>query len=183
MPLQTRTYDLREERERLEAEREELAAEVAALDPDNPERQEHLQRGQQLDAYLDGLDAVIDPPEEVAIPQFDTVGLGGLTGGEYGQIEDQLVSAALNRGDDSVGSGAERIHLVAKGTVDATYLDDGMGYEQQIAATAQLPLGYLKWAEAKIDEMTSVGNGERESFESLVAASSQNEPSNAADGN
>lgn len=182
MPLQTRTYDLREERDRLEAEREELAAEVAALDRGNPERQELLQRGQELDAHLDGLDAVIDPPADVAIPQFDSVTLGGLTGGEYGQIEDELVSAALDRGDDSVGSGAERIHLVAKGTVEALYLDDGMGYEQAIAATAQLPLGYLKWAEAEINEMTSVGNGERESFESLVAANSASEPSAEPDG-
>lgn len=181
MPLQTRTYDLAEEVQALEADRDDLAAEAAALDRDDPERQDLVQRGQEIDTFLDGLDAVLDPPAGVSIPQFEEVTLGGLTGGEYGQVEDRLVSAALDRGDDSVGSGAERIHLVAQGTVDAPYLDDDAGYEQAIAATAQLPLGYLKWAEAEINEMTAVGNGERESFERLVAATSTSEGSDAAD--
>ena len=180
MPLQTREYDLNDVVAQLEAEREGLAEEVAALDPDDPERQDRIQRGQEIDTYLDGLDAVRDPPEDVAIPQFDTVELGGLTGGEYGQIEDQLVSAALNRGDDAVGSGAERIHLVAQGTIDAVYLEDGMGYEQAVAATAQLPLGYLKWAEAEVNEMTSLGGNERDSFESLVTESSRSTTSSEA---
>ena len=179
MPLQTQHYDLAEEVQRLEERRRELAAEAQELDPGDPERQDRIQENNDIEAYLDGLEGVLDPPDEVSIPQFGEVTLAGLTGGEYGRVEDTLVDAALDRGNDSVGNGAQRVHLVAKGTVDAPYVDDDAGYDQRVAAAAQLPLGYLKWAEAEIDSMTSVGNGERESFESLLAATSTNGDSDA----
>lgn len=181
MPLQTRAYDLAEEVQRLEDRRRELAAEARALAPDDPERQALIEENADIETYLDGLEGVLDPPAAVSIPQFDHVTLAGLTGGEYGRVEDTLVDAALDRGNDSVGNGAQRVHLVAKGTVEAPYVDSDAGYDQRVAATAQLPLGYLKWAESRVDEMTSVGNDERESFESLLAATSTSEPSDAAD--
>jgi len=181
MPLQTDYYDLREEVQRLEERRRELAADARDLDPGDPDRQELIQENNDIEAWLDGLVGVLDPPAGVSIPQFDEVTLAGLTGGEYGRIEDTLVDAALDRGDDSVGNGAQRVHLVAKGTVEAPYVDDDAGYDQRVAAAAQLPLGYLKWAEDRIEAMTSVGNGERESFETLLAASSESDDSDGQD--
>ncbi|WP_049986826.1 hypothetical protein [Halobellus rufus] len=181
MPLQTQHYDLEDEVQRLEQKRRDLAAEARDLDADDPRRGEIAQENNDIETWLDGLEGVLDPPEESTVPQFEAVTLAGLAGGEYGHVEDTLVDAALTRGDDSVGKGAERVHLVAKGTVDAPYLDDEMGHERQVAVTgSRLPLGYLKWAENRIEEMSSVGNGERESFESLVAASSETEPSEPA---
>jgi len=183
VPTQTQHYDLHDEVQRLEQKRRELAREAAGLDRDDPERQDILQENGEIEAHLDGLEGVLDPPAEVSVPQFAEVTLAGLTGGEYGRVEDTLVNTALDRGDGSVGNGAQRVHLVAKGTVEAPYIDEDASYERQVATTAQLPLGYLKWAESRVDQMTSVGNGDRESFESLIAASSESGGSSEAGGN
>lgn len=171
MPLRTRTVNLAEELEALEAEREQLLGEVAEMDDGNPEAASKIERGRDLDAHLDGLEWAIDAHEDDAVPEWDqdveTITLGGLTGGEYGKLEQDLTEAA-QQSDQGV-AGAERVYQVRAGTVDAPYLDPGAEDVTQIAAVASLPVGFLKWAQSVVDDLSSVGNGDRRSFDDSVA--------------
>ncbi|MFC4549379.1 MULTISPECIES: hypothetical protein [Halorussus] len=174
MPLRTETIEFAEEIQRLEDEREELAEQLADLDDDNPVVPELAQRGHEIDTHLKGLRWARDEAHtDTVISNWTTpaehVTLAGLTGGEFGAVEDTLVSEAAARGQSSPGDGATRVHLVAKGTVDAPYLPDEDDEKKTVAAVAQLPIPFLKWAEARVDELTSVGEEEGNSFGRLVA--------------
>lgn len=159
MPLRTETYDLDAEAERLAERCQEVATAAAELDADDPRRETRLAEGQQLDAQLAGVrwaqTAHDDDDVTVWDTAVDSVELGGLTGGEWYRIEDDLTD------EGSVG-GATNVIMVAEGTIDAPYLRDGE--KATIAAVSQLPLSYLKWAEARINDLSGVqdqGNAKR----------------------
>jgi len=169
MPLRTDTYDLDAEADRLETRLDELADEIVQLADDDPRKQELVAEGQQLDAQLEGVRWAQTAHTDDAVPAWDrdaeTVTLGGLTGGEFGRVEDTVT-------DDDVGAGGTRVYLVEAGTVEAPYLDDGMAEPDRIAAVASLPLPYLKWAEAQVNALTGVsdeGNDEPR-FGDMLAA-------------
>jgi hypothetical protein len=171
MTFRERTIHFDEEIERIEHEREELAAEVAAMSDDNPLRAQKAQRGTELDAHLDGLEWARDTAHEDAdVPAWDEdvdcVTLAGLTGGEYGAMEGEVLEAVQK---DVSAQQVERVANVRMGTVEAPYLTGQTSEQQETAAVASLPIAYLKWAGAKIDELSSVGNGDRRSFATLLA--------------
>lgn len=173
MPIRTEEFDLTEEVERLEAERDDLAGELADLDEDAPGVGQVVQRGQRLDDMLAGVtwaleEAHADDAVGVWGESVETVTLGGLTGGEYGAIEDDVRSSATDQGLSSA-EGAARTFMVARGTVDAPYHDADATDEEMLAAAAQLPYQYLKWAESHVNRLTSVGNEDGKSFAALVA--------------
>ncbi|KZX49299.1 hypothetical protein [Haloarcula sp. K1] len=155
MPLQTDTYDLADEAERLKEECRETAEKLAPLDAENPAAPRLQRRGNQLQSQLDGVRWARSEWD------VDAVTLGGLTGGEYGHVEDELPAAG--------GSGARRVYYVAKGTVDAPYLDDDMDFDARIAAASDLPIGFLRWAEARIDDLSSVTEGNEPRFADWLA--------------
>jgi hypothetical protein len=167
MPLREREYVLGAEEERLLERLEDIADDAVGLDESNPEKQRLLREGQQLDAQLEGVRWAMGAHDDDAVgvwnDDVNSVTLGGLTGGEFGKVEDELT------GEDVAG-GATRVYMVAEGTVDAPYLPDGGGWKATIGAVGQLPLPYLKWAEARIDDLSGVGdegNGTR--FGDLLA--------------
>lgn len=172
MPLRERTVDIAEEIDRLERERERLIDEVAAMDDGSPEAAPKVERGRELDAHLDGLEWAQTAHEDDAVPAWDeavdTLTFGGLTGGEYGKLEQDLSEAAANSGQGIAG--AERVYQVRAGTVDAPFLDPAAEDIEQIAAVASLPVGFLKYAQDQIDDLSSVGNSDRPSFDDSVAA-------------
>jgi len=174
MALRDERIQFGEEIDRLEREREDLADEVAALDADDPSRDRKISRGNDIDAYLDGLEWAQTAHEDEAVPAWDesvdAVTLGGLTGGEYGRLEQDLSDAA-QQSDQGI-QGAQRVYQVRAGTVTAPYLDPSADEIGQLTAVASLPVGFLQWAQHRIDELSSVGNGDRESFADLVAARS-----------
>lgn len=164
MPLETETIDLADEVERLRDERDELADQVATLDPENPAYERLAADGQEHDNCIAGLEWALEEwgAAEEAADESDggvAVTLAGLTGGEYGRVQDRVDS----------GTGAARVHLVASGTETAPYYDPDADYETNLAAAAQLPFQYLKWAESRINELTTVGGNGETSFGSLVA--------------
>jgi hypothetical protein len=177
MTFREREIDLEEEIERIEAERQDLAATVAEMAEDNPQRQRKAQNGAELDAHLDGLEWALSAHEDGDVPQWDTevesITLAGLTGGEFGAMGGEIAEGAQR------GQSAQQVQRVAKvrmGTVDAPYLDGAQSDTQEIAAVAGLPIGFLRWADAKIDELSSVGNGERRDFASLLVEKEQEQP-------
>lgn len=177
MPLRTDTFDLDEEVERLREERDAVAEELAALPEDAPGTGDLGRRGQRLDDMLAGVlwardEAHADDAVAVWDEPAETITLGGLTGGEYGAIEDDVRTSATDQGLSSA-EGTARTFMVARGTVDAPYHDPDADEDAQLAAAAQLPYQYLTWAEAHINEMTTVGNGGEKSFGALVRAKRQ----------
>lgn len=175
MPLQTDQISFDAEINRLEDEREELAEQLARLETGNPAAEQLAEQGQTIDGHLQGLrwardEAADDENVSVWGEDVDSITLAGLTGGEFGQVEDAVVSDTLASGEDRVGEGSLRVYNVAKGTVEAPYLDDEMNYEQRVGAVSQLPITFLKWAHHRIDDLTSAGGNGDESFASLVTA-------------
>lgn len=172
MALRQRRYEFDAEISRIEDRQDELATEAAGLDRDNPAFAQKRQRGHTLDSHLSGLrwardeahedDSVTHWDEEV-----DGVELGGLTGGEFGMVQDAVQDAAAGT-EHNVGDGARRIHNVAAGTVDAPYHDPKLSHQEMVARVGNLPIAYLMWANERVDELTSVeGNGQR-GFDSLL---------------
>lgn len=153
MPLDTETFDIEATLGEKREERNQLADEVATLDPDNPAFAEKSKRGNMLDTHVEALEWALDAWD------VDEITLAGLTGGEYARLENELEQ-------DGNGSGDIRIATIVHGTDEAPYLcdDDAQTY----AAVGQLPVAVQKWLEYEINEMTSVGNSD-ETFAKLVA--------------
>ena len=170
MTLREEKLRFDEEIERIEAERQDLAEEVARMDEDDPERQQKAQRGGDLDVHLDGLEWAQTAHEDDAVPQWgadvNSITLAGLTAGEYGGMEGEVAEAA-ERGQSP--QQVQRVYQVRVGTVDAPYISDEMTETQETASVAGLPIGFIKWAYDRIDNLSSVGNGERASFSVLLA--------------
>ena len=171
MPLREETLRFDEEIERIEAERDELADVVAEADANTQAVAQKAQRGTELDAHLDGLEWAQNAHDDADVPVWEddveAITLGGLTGGEYGALEQDLSEAQAN--SDRGALGAQRVYQVRAGTVDAPYLDASAADTEQLAAVASLPVGFLKWAQDRIDDLSSVGNGDRQSFDDLVS--------------
>jgi len=174
MPLRTQTYDLDEEVQRLEDRIGELDDILEQIDDNSAAAQFRAERTG-LESALEGVRWARDHAFDADwTPQWDAdvdeVTLAGLTAGDTAEIED-----GLNGG----GSGAARIYQVAKGTVEAPYIDDGMGEDKRIGAVSQLPDSYVRWAEARINELSGVGgNAERsysELYQEMQAANSTQE--------
>jgi len=166
---------LTEEIDRLEAEREELAEAVVNLPDGSDAQHRKVNRGQQIDAYLDGLEWAQTAHEDADVPVWDSdvdgVTLAGLTGGDYGQL-----TGAISE-DTSDAVPAQQVEMVAKvriGTVDAPYMDTEATKTQTTAAIASLPASFVRWAAWKIEDLSTVGNGERD-FADLVAEKQTNE--------
>ena len=155
MPLDEREVVLSDEADRLEAELVELDEQIASLDPDNPAYDRIDGRGRSVDLYLDGLQWALDNWDA------DSVTIAGLTGGEFGKVEDELADAAAARQRRGGQPGARRVYLVAFGTVDAPYVGDEMSDDERVSAASGLPLAYQKWAEAQVNELSTVGGNGR----------------------
>lgn len=158
MPLDTEFYPFDEEIERLTELMQETAESLAPLDPDNPMAVPLEQSGVQLESQVEGLQWARDEWD------VDGVTLGGLTGGEYGYVEDSV---------DAGQQGKARVYMVAKGTVRAPYVDDEMSEDERVAATADLPIGYLRWADARINELMGVEGNDSPRFGDLLAEARQ----------
>lgn len=175
MPLRTETVELEAEIERLEQEREELLDAVAEMEAGTDAYAQKVERGQEIDTFLDGLDWAVRAHEDEHVPAWgedvDTVTFGGLTGGEYGKMEADLVE--IDNHDTLSAAQAQRPVQVRAGTVQAPYLDEEADDTQQLAAVASLPVSFLKYANSRIDDLSAVGNAERKSFSESLAARSE----------
>lgn len=151
MPIETRRVNFNEEIERLEGEIDDIAGTVADLDPTSARAESLEARGNRLETHRRGL--------EWARSEWDVdrVELGGLNAGEYGKMQDKL--------PDDAGEGATRVYYVAAGTSDAPYAADDL--EDAVANVAQLSIAYTRWAEAQINELTSVGETGNRFYDSL----------------
>jgi len=171
MPLRTETYDFDEEEQRLEDKIEELDDVLDDVDDADIQQRFETERTQ-LQTHLEGVRWARDEAHDAEYAPMwdedvDAVELGGLTGGEFGALEDDV-------GEHGGGSGAVRVYQVAKGTVDAPYVDDSMDDDQLVATVSNLPVAYLKWAQNRIDALTGVGGNGETNYRALYEEIAEN---------
>jgi len=169
MPLDEDTIVVEDAIDALLEERRELAAEARGLDSGDDEDAERLgqieQRRLIIEDYVGGLEWVADqhsPDSEIRVL--------GLTGGEFGRVEDAVA-------EDSGGGGSWRVHTVARGVGAAPWLDGAETQEQALAATSALPLSVQKYLYDRIDELSTVGNRDFADWQSLTTTSSDSNSS------
>jgi len=160
MPLQTETINLSDERDRLREEMEEVAEEQADWGFDTDQGQRLLQRGNELQTFISILEHV---GEEWDV---DSVTLAGLSPGEVNRVSDFA---------DAHEGVQERDPWVAVGTHDAPYVDHDPtaitedGFEQTVMNIVDdVPLAYVRWAEARINELSHLGDGLGNGYLDLV---------------
>lgn len=169
--IDTETYDVEAEIERLEEDRDLLAEKAAEADAGSDLAAQFSELGKQTDRMIGALESAVDEYD------VDAVTLTGLSGGKVARIED-----AVDQGE----AGKERILRVCAGTVDAPWDRDESAFagnpeeNKQRAAVAELPRGLIKWADARISDLTDPGTGndeERASFGELVREKRRDETS------
>lgn len=166
MPLRTETYNFDEEERRLEDRLEELDDVLEEIDDDHSAAESFANERTGLQDALEGVRWARDEAHEADYaPMWDEavdgVTLGGLTAGEAAALEDDI-------GENGGGTGAIRIYQVAKGTVEAPYVDDSMDDDQRVGTVSQLPNSYVRWAQARIDDLTGVGGNGETSYSDLL---------------
>jgi len=171
MPLRTKTYTFDDEEQRLQDEIDEIETAIneAGDGASNEAAQTILERLQTLQTQLEGVRWARDEAHDVDYAptwdeQADAVTLGGLTGGEFGKMQDDL---------DGAGTGAARVYQVEMGTEQAPYLDDDMGKDERISTVSNLPVHYLMWAESRIDELTGLAGNGQMNYGELLGATQQ----------
>lgn len=162
MPLETQTFDLGDEMDQMEREREEAADQLATLGEDSPATDQLIEKGQRLDRFISGL-AWFRAEFET-----DTVTLGALTNGERNRIQNVVADAS--------GAGVQQNAYVAQGTIDAPYAahdaeETVMGdFKDTVAAVADLHPAFVDWAEREITDLGRMGGETGNSFRDLVLA-------------
>ncbi|AFZ74565.1 hypothetical protein [Natronobacterium gregoryi] len=171
MPRQTEHFAFEEELEQIREQKEEITDSMMQISQENPAWDDLIRTGNSLDTYENAIQWADEAHEDDSQPEWnddvDGVTIAGLSGGEEAEAIDRLRSA-------DGGEKARRNYYVAAGTVDAPYcdvLDDwsSASIDERVAVVSQLPPDYLEWADAKVDELTSVGEGKGNSFWRLYA--------------
>jgi len=191
MPRNTTTINIDEEIDRIETEREQLAADVAAIREDvadtdeesegkeerlqdNTEYVQKVQRGSTLDTHLSALywarDGRGDPGHD-GWGEDATVTLGAMNTGEHAEIRDRLSAARNERVGlgDSDDEGMADIFQVAGALVDAPFLDGSEDFEATVEMVRELPPQFSTYLKTKANELSSLGLDEGNSFSALVA--------------
>lgn len=190
MPRYTETYDLEEEKERLDKELNQIADEASELeqqidevsDEEGPspgvvrEYQQKVQEGNRLEQMFAGVQWALDPDGDQE--PIEEVTLGSLTAGEYAEVGDRLQAAKQGKvgwGRDPDMDNARRNMFAGACLQDAPFLDEeDDGLEAKIHAVTSLAPPFILWLEEKGDELTTPtveGNGFRTRVEERRSAS------------
>lgn len=141
----THTVTLGDERDRLSAELDDLADDLA--DADDPPAK-LWSEAQDLDQAGEAVAALAARYGEDA-----TVTVQGLTAGEFARIEDHLDG-------DGGGAGASRIAYAAAGLEDAPFVADGAtSLQDYMRAIADEAVGVRVWIEGLVDDVGSPDEG------------------------
>lgn len=161
MNFEPTTYTIRDERDRIDEQLDELAEKAASAD-DERTIQRFQQQAAELQHQLNGLDQLIDEYGPEA-----TVTVEGLTTGGYAQVQDDIAQGTAP-GESSPG--ARRNMIVGTGLVDAPFLEDTDADDRTatLARVAELPIGVTLWLEDRIDEETTGDKGNSKSFAERV---------------
>lgn len=180
MPLDTKTTTIDEAIAELEDDREDLIDEIARIPPDerdadNIEYARKSNEASELERYLGGLEWARDKYGGDA-----EIELGGLTTAERAEVDDRVDDFKQTTITPTESTAAaESIFWVVKGTLAAPFFDaqdlaehdDPFDYKNgQIGA---LPSQLTDWLEAEINELSTVGAREGNSFMQQVKAKTE----------
>jgi hypothetical protein len=167
MPFQTRVYTVGDELDRLDDRLDELA-DAAAEAEDADEREQYATEGAIAEAKYNGLQWLADEHGPDA-----TVELAGLNKGEQARVHDRAEAAAETVvGVGETGTdGAKTIFRCAMGLVDAPFIPEGAGFEQRVPVVREeLPVELCRWVEDEVNDLTTVGEGNSQTFAERLAA-------------
>lgn len=163
MPRKTKTYNLKEEAERIDTELDEVAATVSNLEEGNPGRNEKVREGRQLERELAGLQWALNPEEDEDREPYEEVTVGALTAAEYANASDRASDAIGRQKGNSSSEWLRRLYFASAGVVSAPWLDeDDASFEDKLTETNQVAPQFLFWLESVVDEITTPrveGNG------------------------
>lgn len=176
MPLTTTTYTISEEISRLEQRREEIAAETAQTEEETDRFQELVDEGIALDSQLNGLRWAAQEWGADA-----TITVGGLTKGEKTTVDKrvqhdsqqfrrQLPQTQQPAGATPSEDPGQSVHTCAMGLRDAPPVPDAASdHDKFVQIVKELPVEFCGWLERRINELTTVREGNSKSFVELVA--------------
>lgn len=165
MPLRTTTTTIDDAIAELEDSLDDLADEVAQIhpddrDPDNEEFRRIRQQAAETERHLGGLEWARD--EWGGDAEFV---LGGLTTAEFAHVQDR-VGDLKQETVTATGSveGAGTVFYVAQGVHSAPFADADDAFEDICEAVHALPPQLTQWLEGEIEDLTTVGEREGNSF-------------------
>lgn len=169
MPFRTETYDVNEELARLRDRREEVAAAAVEAAPNSDERARRVDEGATLDAQINGLQWV-----RAEYGGDTAIEVGGLNKGEQARVYDRAdADAETVVGAGETGTqGAKSVYRCAAGLVDAPFLPaEATDFEARVQVVREdLPVELCAWLERRVTDLTTVGEGNSETFAELLAA-------------
>ncbi len=167
MPRQ-RTYDIHDERDRLQQERADIADEAVELEqrmasfdevPDDlsQEYRETLAEGHKRDRYLTGLTWALDPP---AGDPLDEITLSALTAGDEqwvsGRSDALADQLAREWGADADGvDGGRVLHVAAVGIADCPWFDGSPDPETRVETVREWHPSFVKWVADRVDDLST----------------------------
>jgi len=166
MPRYTTTYDVADERDRLDARLDELAEAVVAIeqemDTENPEEgrlsryESKLNALQRAERKLAGVSWALDPDGDQ--DPITEVTVGALTAGEYATAKDRTGALEQEQSDrwgvDVSMAQSDRLHVAAAGLIDADGLDV-YDYDDAVTALKETLPQFVAWVAARVDEVST----------------------------
>ncbi|KOX94214.1 hypothetical protein [Halorubrum tropicale] len=178
MPRKTKTFDLKEEKQRIDRELDELAdKEAEDINAEQAEgeiatgkfdRQDRREEAQRLEQMLVGVEWALNPEDEQDIDPIEEVTLGALNAAEYGLVSDYMSNQIDNfqgSTSDRRGQQMRRAIFAAGAIVEAPFIDDdvrNVDIQSKYAEVSQLAPQFVYWLEQRGDELTTPeveGNG------------------------
>ncbi|OYR58625.1 hypothetical protein [Halorubrum halodurans] len=179
MPRTTKTFDLEEEKRRLNEELDKLADQEAEdiraeqAEGETPtgkfRRQERREEAQRLEQMLVGVEWALDPDNEDDVDPIDEVTLGALNAAEYGLVSDYMtkrVDEFQGPTENARGEQMRRTIFATGAIIEAPFIDDDIrnsNIEEKYKAVAtKLAPQFVYWIEQRGDELTTPeveGNG------------------------
>lgn len=155
----TDTLRVDEEFNRLDTRLDELADKI--LNADDATAYEQLAAG--VETQLSGVAYLRD---EYGLDA--TVEIEGHTAGDMARVEDQIAERQERLGQQSL-PGTRQNLFVASGLVDAPFLDDDAGFDEKLATVADQPVGVVRWLRARINDLTTVAEGNWKGLDARLA--------------
>ncbi|PHQ46359.1 hypothetical protein DJ68_07840 [Halorubrum sp. C3] len=164
MTTPTKTFNLEDEAERLEAKANRLADEAADTDPDTAEAERELtetvEEGNNVEQMLVGVRWALSPESHEDRAPYTEVTLSGLTAGEYADVGDYTQGIKeLNQSKVSKHMGATQARrniFAAAGVESAPFLDDGdTELYDRYRVVRTLNPQFVFWIEQQVDDLTT----------------------------
>ena len=191
----TQTYDISDERDRLQQERAETADRVIELEerltefedvPDdlNREYRQALQEGHQTDRFLSGLAWAVDPDEG---PAIDEITLKALTAGNERWVTGRTQALADQLADkwgtdaDEV-DGGRVLHAAAVGIAECPRFDGDPTPEERVDIVRGWHPSFVRWVTDRVDDLSTPEVDGKNFGELLKARRSDERPDSSGDG-